>query len=403
MSDLGKCTDDKHSSTEPAKGILVVGDPGIGKSTFAWKCCQKWANEEILQDWSIVIFIQLSNQCVREAQSLSDFIYYPEKTVRKRICRDLATEGKQVLFVIDSFDQVNEQQISDSVFQQLVDKELLPNATLMVLSRPVKSWRDNKLKTLASKLGINKQIVISGVNVDHYFKSACSGDLLVALESLYLSNSHPLIYSQMNIPVHSAMIASLFRLHWNHGDKEYSPNTLTEFYTDLVCALLVQYLSNHHKYGYGQMELPIIEKFTDLPGKSKDSFMAIAHLAAKGIEESKYVFDLPKDFETLEFKTVDFETFGLIQKVEDAYPDDTVRTMTTSSDTSSSVSYRFLHLSLQEYLAAYYYSQLEKPSQILQDALKPHAYEIDSSLSKYDHCTVVLFTVGLSKSKHRNQ
>ena len=64
----------------------------------------------------------------------------------------------------------------------------------------------------------------------------------------------------------------------------------------------------------------VIVEFTDLPDKAKESFMALAHLAAKGIEERKYIFDVPEDFETLgleEFKTVeDFETFGLMQRVD---------------------------------------------------------------------------------------
>ena len=73
-------------SSKPAKGMLVEGAAGMGKSTFAWKCCQKWANGEFLQDWSIVIFVQLCNQRVRE---VSDFIYYPEQAVREKICQKL--------------------------------------------------------------------------------------------------------------------------------------------------------------------------------------------------------------------------------------------------------------------------------------------------------------------------
>ena len=138
MSDLGKISTCRDR-TKPAKGILVEGAAGVGKTTFAWKCCQKWANGELLQDWSVVIFVQLCNQRVREAKLLSDFIYYPEQAVREKICQDLVNlKGRKVLFVVDSFDQVNEQQMDGTVFQQLVDKNLLPNATLMVLSRSYK-------------------------------------------------------------------------------------------------------------------------------------------------------------------------------------------------------------------------------------------------------------------------
>ena len=402
LCDLGKIIKEgrKYSSTKPAKGMLVEGAAGMGKSTFAWKCCQKWANGELLQDWSILIFIQLCNQRVREASILSDFIYYPEQAVREKICQKLvALKGRKVLFVVDSFDQVNEQQMDGTVFQQLVDNKLLPYATLIVLSRPMKSWRDKTLLGLVSKLGIDQHIKISGFNIDHYIASACNNELLAALES-YLS-SHPLIYSQMCISVHCVVITDLFCLHWNHGDKNFSPSTLTELYTDLVRTLLLRYLSNHREYSQREW---VIEEFTDLPNKAKESFMALAQLAAKGIEERKYVFDKPTDFETLD----------MIQRVRGVYPE------SEREFCSDKEYYCFLHLTLQEYLAAYCCSLQEKPTETLQTLLKPDRsqqgfpialrpdpprssilshYQIDSSISKNDHCTVVLFAVGIIKSK----
>ena len=257
-----------------------------------------------MQDWSIVIFVQLRNQRVREAKLLSDFIYYPEQAVREKICQKLvASKGRKVLFVVDSFDQVNEQQMDGTVFQQLVDNKLLPCATLMVLSRSME-WRDKTLLGLVSKLETNQHIKITGFNTDQYIASAYSDDFLAALKS-YLS-SHPLIYSQMHIPVHCVGITDLISLHCNHGDKEFSPSTLTELYTDLVRTLLLRYLSNHHEYSQREW---VIEEFTDLPKKARESFMALTQLAAKGIEQRKYMFDEPTGFETL----------GLMQRVSGVY------------------------------------------------------------------------------------
>ena len=94
----------------------------------------------------LLFSFNFGNQRVREAKLLSDFIYYPEQAVREKICQDLVNlKGRKVLFVVDSFDQVNEQQLDGTVFQQLVDKDLLPNATLMVLSRSMESCHDNPL------------------------------------------------------------------------------------------------------------------------------------------------------------------------------------------------------------------------------------------------------------------
>ena len=132
--------------------------------------------------------------------------------------------------------------------------------------------------------------------------------------------------------------------------------------------------------------------------------MALAQLAAKGIEEGKYAFDKPTDFGTLD----------LIQKVRRVYPE------SEKEFCSDKEYYCFLHLTLQEYLTAYYCSLQEKPTETLQTLLKqdhsqqgfpiairpdpPRSsilshYRIDSSISKKDHCTVVLFAVGISKMK----
>ena len=40
----------------PAKLILVEGAPGIGKTTFSWKVCRKWAKGKILQEYGLVVF-----------------------------------------------------------------------------------------------------------------------------------------------------------------------------------------------------------------------------------------------------------------------------------------------------------------------------------------------------------
>ena len=362
--------------------ILIEGAPGVGKSALALEICRKWVSGELLQDWSIVIIIQLCNQQVREAKLLSDFLYYPDQALRGKICQDLVTsEGKQVIFIVDDLDQLNEQQLppQNSVYQQLVDKSLLPSATLMILS----NVNVQQCQHTSQHIQVS---CFTKETIDLYITSACSGDnnaeLLATFKS-YIS-SHPYIYNLMHIPAQCVMITDLYRLHWNNGDREFSPNTLTELYTDLVRTLLLRYLSCHHEYSQRKW---VIKEFTDLPDKAKESFMALAQLAAKGIEERKYVFDEPMDFETL----------GMMQKVEEVYP-----------GRESSESYSFLNLTLQEYLAAYYCSQqdsVERLQMILQSKnplacfLFSYCHEFDKypHPQEYLHRAVLLFKVGLTK------
>ena len=388
ISEVGKCI--KEASSGPDH-VFIEGLPGVGKSAFTLEMCKKWASGELLQDWSIVIFINLCNQQVREAKLLSDFLYYPNQVMREKICQDLVTsKGKQVLLIVDGLDRLNEEQMPPhgSVYQQLTctERNLLPSATLLILSKVpcVPQWqRTDK---------IIQPFCFTKDNIKNYITSACSGDdskLLADFES-YLS-SHPYIHNLMHIPAQCVLITDLYLLHWNHGDTEFSPSTLTELYTDLVTTLLLRYLCCHHEYGQREW---VIDNFTDLPEKAKESFMALAQLAAKGIEQQKYVFNFPEDFQTLGLET-EFESFGLMQRVEEVYPG------------RKSESFVFLHLTLQEYMAAYYCSQQDTFKRLQTVVQSPFPVKQFLSYYCYDdnysrnppksiYAAVMLFTAGLT-------
>ena len=47
------------------KCILVEGAPGVGKSTFAWKLCQKWGKGQLLQQYQLIVLLSLRDESVR--------------------------------------------------------------------------------------------------------------------------------------------------------------------------------------------------------------------------------------------------------------------------------------------------------------------------------------------------
>ena len=89
------------------KVVLVGGAPGVGKTTFAWELCRRWARGELLQDYSLVVLLRLRDKSVREAKELEDlFSYPPKKSLSKSIVDEVIeseTNG-----VLEGFDELPE-------------------------------------------------------------------------------------------------------------------------------------------------------------------------------------------------------------------------------------------------------------------------------------------------------
>ena len=354
--------------------ILVEGAPGVGKSTFAWEYCRRWERGEIAQQYQLVLLIRLRDDRNSNAKTLKDLIHHPLAEAVNNVLE--ATAGANTLIILEGFDELPDTCRSvNSVFMQLISGEILRLATVMVTSRPwaTRGVRDSchhRIFQHIEIMGFTSQQIAS------YIESALPASEARRGLKAYLDR-HPQIRAGMYIPLNSAIVVTVYQ---ESQDSECDmPTTLTELYTDLVKTLLVRYLRGHPGH-----ETKYIQSFTDLPSDVYAKFLKLCKVAYNGIvntsDQVQLIFserDLPTDFDNL----------GFMDSVTELY---------VTKGTISS--HNFLHLTFQEFFAAFHISTMSPEQQLKH--FNDHKMQSDRVGGDSGRMNVVLrFVAGLTKLK----
>ena len=348
MEDIGRSEDQSV-----VRHILVEGSPGIGKTMLSWELCRQWAEGKVLQDRDIVLMLQLRTKEVREAKQLSDLIYHDNDTIKKAVLDYVTRElGEGVFFLLEGYDELSEDHRTDgSILNRLLIGKCLPKATIMITSRPLAS------KSLCSQFrnSIHQRIEVVGFNDDDiksYVKIACQKCPEVLPDFKSYLESNPFVYSIMYIPLQCAIITGLYIEKWtkNKG-KAYAPTTLTQLYTDVLLSPLIRYINDHPVYSKCERE---ITKLSDVPPEVQEQFWKLSQLAAEGLEKKQFIFD-----------SIPCDHMGLMQSAEEKLM------------FGRTVSYCFLHLTLQEYLAALHWSRMNSEQEMIRLVSKTSLFPLD--------------------------
>ena len=357
--------------------ILLEGRPGSGKTTLVHKVIKDWAQGEVLAKAKYLFFVtlRLLNSEGRD-ETLSDLLqlFYSNdeelKTTRDYIEKN---DGEGVCFVIDGLDEYQPQNKKKSVIYKLLDKTSLPRAMIIVSSRP------SATPTLKKDV-ITKQIEVFGFSKQTIFKyidnfklgSSPAGKLKEYLVS------NPNILDMCYLPVHAAMICFLFKY-----DQGCTSCTQTKIYEQFTRLIIHRHLTRHN----ADTELPSLKELHGMPKKYFDD---LCRLAFNMITDSKQVIS-PHE--------LGFQLSPCAgSHGDDEYSLGLVTVYHTIHLTGRHQNYAFLHLTFQEFLAAYHIANLDTSQQM----------EIIEQYSKSKHmrtvwtfyCGLVNFQSGLMRFKN---
>ncbi len=349
------------------KTVIVQGVPGIGKSTFAWKFCRKWAKGKIYQQYDLVVLLRMRDTRVREATKLSNLFFSENADFSNEVAMQaVSCSGKGILFLMEGLDELPASCLADGMpLSNLLQGESLPEPTIVVTSRP---WA---VQTLEEKCGeqISRQVEILGFTredilryISHAFTEEENAEFLEYLRS------HPQLQSIMHIPLNAAFVVQIYKQF--RRSQQAVPSTLTQLYTALVQGLLLRYI----KLKPDLKHFSVVH-LSSLPEPVKTHFHQLCLLAFMSFTKLTVQVTFT-DSEAALYECFDF--LGLMQSSSEL-----------SISTGTTVSHSFLHFTIQEFLAAYHLAK--QPSQVQELFLEVHSKDPQFSM-------LITFLVGLNSS-----
>ena len=321
---------------EPVRLILVEGPPGIGKSTFSWEVCRRWDEIEILRNYHTVVLLKLREKWVLNATKLSYLSRYPfQPELSQTIAQELHdSNGRNLLLVLDGFDEVSHSFHETSVIKSILCRQLLPECTIILTTRP------SAKHTLESfcQPTVDKHVEIIGFTEEErvrYITEVFSKEPELEVNFLKYMFLVSHIKSMMYIPLNCSIIAQVYYESQQSNHDLAIPRTRTQLYKALTHSLLVRHMKmKKSSREYSDM-LP-----EGLNKKDMEKFKVLAKFAFDGYHcksESKKVTFFKEDIPE------GLVHFGFMNESTEMYAGKGVEQ-----------TFSFLHLSLQEYLAAWH-------------------------------------------------
>ncbi|XP_035854060.1 protein NLRC3-like isoform X11 [Sander lucioperca] len=360
-----KCSDIFKALPDQQKHIRVVmmiGVAGVGKTFSVQKFCLDWAEGLENQDVDLVIPLSFRelNLIKDEQYSLLELLRVFHPTLQEVTAEQLA--GSKVLFIFDGLDEsrlsldFNKRKVVSDVTQKssvnvlltnLIEGKLLPSALVWITSRPAAA---NQIPPAC----VDRVTEVRGFTDDQkeeYFRKRVSDEELSSRIISHIKTSRSL-HIMCLIPVFCWITATVLDHMLTTDQRGELPKTLTDMYSHF---LLVQTKRKKHKYAGGHETSP-----QELTKADREVLLKLGRLAFEQLEKGNIMF-----------YQEDLERCGLDVTEASLYSGVCSEIFKRESVIFQKTVYCFVHLSVQEFLAAVYlfHCYTNRNTQVLKDFL----------------------------------
>ena len=350
--------------------MLIDGAPGVGKTTLSRKVSSMWANGEILQRYWLVLLLHLQEKVISKAKTIDEFFYHDNSDLQQSVIEYVKkVRGDGILIIFDGFGELSSYERSEeSLFLNICRGSILPKCAVAITSRP---YASRSLQRLPS---INRHIEVLGFTDEQVqvciMKKVSDQDKAKKLCTELKDRLD--IASICQIPLNCSIVLYVYE-----QENYCLPRTLTKLYKLFILHSLKRFLGRNQS-GEAADELLQLDQ---LPSPYQNYFLSLCELALKGLGEDKLVFS-KQDLDAVCPSECRGSHRGL-----------PVLDLMTSAESYSSRGaqdiHSFLHLTIQEFLAAYrlaHYSSDGDKLKFYQQNLMENRYRM-----------VLLFLSGLTR------